>query len=167
MEQIKSSTGNQAEVRSRLLYKPRPYCGLPTGDYQVGRHSGSFHRTAIEMLRASVAGWLYRRPLLYGLLRESRNYLRRIAAPAELRAAYRHPFGDLSFGPVFEEVETRYLRLCMKTQACIRDTQQSTQIKKSDSLLDLQLFVAGWKQGAEWGLSEVRNRDSAQSSQPD
>ena len=162
----KSSIEDQAEVRSPRSRASRPYCGLPSGDCQLGDYTGSFYRTAIERLRASVAGWLFRRPLLCGWLAESRNLLRRISARDELRAAYRYPFG-VDCGSVFEEVEIGYLRLYMKTQACIRDTQQSTQIKKPESFLDLQLFLAGWKQGVEWGQSQGRNHDSAQSPQPD
>jgi hypothetical protein len=168
MGSMKSSTEDQAEeVRSPRLRTSRPYCGPSDGDYRTVGYTDSFYRIAIQKLRASIAGWLFRRPLLYGWLSEARNFLRRISSPAELRAVYRYPFGQVDFGPVFEEVGIEYLCLCMKTQACIRDMQQTAQIAASPSLLDLQLYVDAWKQGAEWGLSEGRNRDSDQSPQPD
>jgi hypothetical protein len=57
------------------------------------------------------------------------------------------------FGPMCEdELENGNLILCKQTQACIRDTQQAFQTRKS--LVGLNAYVAGWKQGAKWGLSE-------------
>ena len=98
-------------------------------------------------LRAAILRALSRRPLLYGWLLELRISLHRMTAISALEI-YRR---GLNVGPVFQKDETGNLQGCKQTLACIQDTQQLTQ-SCSCGLLDCQLFVDGWKAGAEWGL---------------
>jgi hypothetical protein len=103
-------------------------------------------------LRVGILRALSRRPLLYGWLLELRISLHRITAISELEI-YRR---GLCAGPVFQKDETGNLQGCKQTLACIQDTQQLAR-SCSHGLLDCQLFVDGWKKGAEWGLSNSRS----------
>jgi len=110
--------------------------------------------------------WWFRVPLLYGWLWELGSCLHRICALNELRNV--QTFG-LDYGPLpmFEEVGTDTLILCKRTLSCIEDIQRLTQTRPWASLQDLQLYLDGWKRGAESALSESRSPRTSQSQPPD
>jgi hypothetical protein len=98
--------------------------------------------------------------LSYGLSSELRNFLRRTTSPDELQSV--RQFG-VDLGTVFVRDKNGYLYLCTKILGCIRDRQQSIEMGASGKSSRRSLHVAGWKRGAEWGLSEGRSRGSVQS----
>ena len=124
--------------------------------YPLVLRIGTLCRSATEKLRDAFLRRLCHHPLLNGLLSETGTLLRRMAGLNELRAAYR--FGA-DCGPIFERREDGNLYLCTQTRACIRDTRQARELRSSVSALDLRLYVAAWKQGAKWAISERHSPD--------
>jgi hypothetical protein len=130
---------------------------IPLEDTGLGSDPSSIlHQTQNSKgkLAVSVLKVLSRRSLLYGWLLELRSSLLRITAISELQI---YSCG-LDAGPVFQKDGSGNLQACKQTLACIQDTQRLAQIRPGVSLLECQLFVDGWKKGAEWGLSASGSR---------
>ena len=106
-----------------------------------------------EVYRAVRAGYFYLHPpaLAHEILRELCNLPRRIQ---NLRATklclYGIEIGRLQGNHVDQRANER-------TRACMRDMREIDTFHPRATLLDRQLFVEGWKRGAEWASGETRN----------
>jgi hypothetical protein len=109
-----------------------------------------------EVYRAARAVYFYLRPpaLAHEILRECCNLPRRIQ---NLRATklclYGIEIGRLQGNHVDRRANER-------TRACMRDMQEIDTFHPRATLLDRQLFVEGWKRGAEWASGGTRNPQS-------
>lgn len=120
--------------------------------------------------RLSVLGYvifgllrlLFGRGLLFPstreILRECGNFLWRIGRICETS-----PYGPgAHYGRYAGNREHR--RENERTRRCILDTRGISQTHPKATMIDRQLFVMGWKLGAEWGLGEsgTSHQDNAQ-----
>lgn len=90
-------------------------------------------------------------------LREIRTCFRRITS---LRALHTILSTGIEIGPTFQEYEDGMSGLCRQTLACNADMQRLNDMRPALGLLDLQLYIDGWKRGAEWAISEQRTPGS-------
>ena len=102
------------------------------------------------VLRAGRVLWseLLWRPSTHEILREIGSLGWRIGRICQARISVR--YGSLQ-GNYLDRRGNR------RTRACIRDTQDIKKFRPRATLLDRQLFVEGWQQGAEWALCEIGN----------
>jgi len=88
--------------------------------------------------------WIGPWPTAYGFVREFRSFFHRIRS---LRTLYRD---GLAVGPLVETHESEGPRLCDRTRARMLDMQKLEQTLPWISMTDLQVFLHGWEQGADW-----------------
>jgi hypothetical protein len=105
---------------------------------------------------------LHRLPLLYGCLLEVRNLLRRIVRLHRTRL-YRR---SLDIGPAFERAPDGSYRECVRTHACSAGMRNLYATRPGLTILDAELFLAGWKRGSEWarGTTDTRTPDRSPAS---
>jgi len=153
-----TGSGGQAHVRysqseSISTREHSTGCGIscPEGIWP-GSSTLSLRRALVELARNP--------PPLRESVCELRSFLRRIHALGLLRSS-RHL---VDFGPAFERDQNGSLRYCKQTLACSEDTLRINESRPWLTALDCELFVRGWRQGAEWTLREGRIPDRRQSS---
>jgi hypothetical protein len=118
--------------------------------------SGNPNQRSIPKRPGAIRRWLHRRPRLYGWLREMRSCFRRMTLLSEL-----HAYSDgIDLGPMFQPSGFETVTMCKQTLACRRDMLRLAEMRPDASLLDLSLYVDGWKEGAEWGRSQQSRCDS-------
>lgn len=115
---------------------------------------------ALHRLRIHRVVWLY------GFLLELRNLFYRIG---QLRKTNLYRTG-LDIGPAFETTQGESVRECTRTHACTRDMQNLYAMRPWVTILDVELFLAGWKQGSAWECShadtEKHDRSTVSSAGP-
>lgn len=90
---------------------------------------------------------LRRFALLYGFLLELRSLLWRIVRLQRTKL-YRK---SLDIGPAFERTPDGSYQECTRTRACSADMRNLYATRPGLTILDAELFLAGWKLGWEWG----------------
>jgi hypothetical protein len=116
---------------------------------------GSVDRTlqpSSKRLGPLVQRYWFRHPLQYGLLQELRSFLGRIEMICDTRT-YR---GGFDFGPAFERLCDGHLVPCKETQTRILDTRKLREKWPWVSVIDVQVFLAGWDMRADTVLDIVR-----------
>src|SRR5947209_19625825 len=109
----------------------------------VGRHLGR----CLARVGQRVRGWLYRRELAYGILRESYSLIHRIRIVFQ-----RNPYGvfGVPLGPTWKQSSTGHLERCTETHGRMMGMQSLFAKRPWASLVDLQLYLEGWDKGVEW-----------------
>jgi len=109
--------------------------------------SSRLYRAAYIVRRiASRHYWLSQRALLIQLARESRNFRHRIVATIQARLFDR----GVDLGPLcHKDVHGHYLR-CSDTRARSDDTLRLYKERPWATILDAEMFLAGWTSGARF-----------------
>ena len=104
---------------------------------------------------------LHRFALLYGYVLEVRSLLWRIVRLHRTKL-YRK---SLDIGPAFERTPDGSIQECVRTRACSADIRNLYATRPGLTILDAELFLAGWKLGSELdcnhGDTEKPDRSSA------
>lgn len=95
------------------------------------------------LLRVLYLLRLYRFPLLYGYVLEFRSLLWRIVRLHRTQL-YRT---SLDIGPAFEKTLDGPFQECIRTRACSEDIRNLYATNPGLTVLDVQLFLDGWKLG--------------------
>lgn len=90
---------------------------------------------------------LHRFPLLYGFLLELRSLLWRISRLLRTKL-YRR---SLDIGQAFEKTQDGSYRESARTRACSMDMRNLYATYPGLTILDAEIFLAGWRLGWEWG----------------
>jgi hypothetical protein len=160
------TTAHRAKESEKILQgesRCHPECKLsPLGHLLEGvscRHgcNSKWRRKSMSKLMQLFQRWLYRKPLLHGWLLELRSSLHRIFALDELRSVQAE---GMDFGKAFETDKHGRVVLCRQTQRCILDIQQLGDTCQWMSPSDLQLYLDGWKRGAEWASALYNHGDT-------
>ena len=124
-----------------------PPLGGPRGT--LGRVASKFEST---LWLAFLQSW--RDTRLYGYIREIRNCYQRILLRRELAlGAQGH-----RMGPLLHRCSSESRGDCIETHARKRDIQNLCSLRTYSTLLDVDLFSAGWELGAEWMRSNFDKR---------
>lgn len=133
------------------------------GDTVTGRATPAFEPPA-QKSQASDALWdkefpesslalralhrlrVHRWALLYRFLLEVRSLFWRIVR-LQRTQLYRK---SLCIGPAFEKTPDGLFQVSARTRACSRDMQSLYATRPGLTILDAELFLAGWKLGSEW-----------------
>lgn len=146
-----TSQGNLAPHRVRQKRSNQvspPYGHLDIAHYRI---------PTLPCFRGRLGNWICRYPRLHGLLLETRNFVFRIGK------RYSEPLCVVSVGPFLQEGPPGHLSRNKRTHACIADIRRIFSSRTHLTALDAEIFVAGWKLGAEWAHGNTDNealRDS-------
>lgn len=121
-------------------------------DARTGERLSSI-RYAVSLAGRALCSHLLRGSLIREILRECCSLPRRIGTIYATKL-YRR---GVHFGSLRCQ---QYQRSNAMTLACMRDTQRISESRPWATSLDLALFVDGWQQGAEWGLSQSDKLES-------
>jgi hypothetical protein len=143
---------------------PQSYMSLAellsgSGDLDTEPRNQNATAGILDRFRIAVEAWTYRRSRLYGLLCESRSFLRRIR---EILGSPIYSEG-VDAGPVFRRCEDGSFRVNTQTLARTQDMLRIAKERPISALLDLRLVAQGWDRGAEWGLSHSHSRNARSS----
>jgi hypothetical protein len=135
---------NAAEVGQRLSSVPsklKSDQGLPSDHDGWGIEvvpEPSLWLRRLHRLRIHRAVWLY------GFLVELRSLCYRMARLGQTDL-YRT---GLDIGPAFDPTKNGSFQVCTRTHACTRDMQNFYATRPGATILDIELFLAGWKAGS-------------------
>ncbi len=94
---------------------------------------------------------IHRLPLLYGCVLELRSLVWRIVRLRRTQL-YRK---SVDIGPAFERTPRGSFQECIRTRACSVDMRNLYATHPGLTILDAELFLAGWKLGWEWASNNA------------
>ena len=128
----------------------------PLGELLHRSEDGRFRKLVGNCSRLFGAFAIFRQSLRQRL----RNILLEIRSLGGRIAIQNGKSLGVVLGPGFERLPTQHLVPCKRTRARILDIQSMHAQWPWASMVDLQIFLAGWEKGAEWAGRENDNSDS-------